>query len=201
MPTRKQDKPLSVHLRPHPGTDGMAAAYLAWRLSEKITSSPSGCWEWQGAVNVKGYGVLYMKNYDWSERVVSVHRLVYRLCVAVLPEGVCVCHSCDNPKCVRPDHLFLGTLEDNVADKVSKNRQARGSSVRTNHSHLKGTAVVTAKLNDKSVMDIRRRAAEGESGRSIAKRFNVSPVTVSSIVLGRSWKHLPILTHPDRRLA
>lgn len=184
--------------RPHlqPRVPGAAAAYLAWVLSDSLRESPSGCWEWQGADNGRGYGVIHLKNWEWPQRAPAVHRIAYRLCVGPIPDGLCVLHRCDNPPCVRPDHLFLGTNEDNVADMVAKGRQARGEAVRANHDHLRGEAVVTARLTAETVMEVRRAELGGEPQADIAARLGISTTQVSSIVRGESWSHLPVL-HVD----
>lgn len=177
--------------------DGVAAAYLLWRLTERIEATKSGCWEWQGARQSQGYGTIHLKNWNWPERVVVVHRLIYELCVDAIPDGLCVLHRCDNPRCVRPDHLFAGSNGDNIADKVAKGRQARGQSVRRNHGHLKGETVKTARLTAEDVLAIRKADADGESPAVIAERHGISGTQVRTIVSGRSWAHLPFVARED----
>lgn len=76
-----------------------------------------GCWEWQAHRNPEGYGVIGI------DRVpVGAHRVAWELTYGPIPEGIYVCHHCDNPPCVRPDHLFLGTNSDNIIDAMSKHR-------------------------------------------------------------------------------
>ncbi len=180
------------HLQPSPSRSGVAAAYVLWRLSESIKFDDDGCWEWTGARQQKGYGVIHLKNYDFPERVVAVHRLVYSICVSPVPDGLCVLHRCDNPPCCRPDHLFLGTDSDNIADKVAKGRQAVGPVVRKNHEHLKGEAVLTAKLTADDVLEIRRRFADCDRPSEIAGAFGISETHLYYIVRGESWPHLPL---------
>lgn len=87
------------------------------RFNSKVQEAPNGCHEWTGATNHKGYGKLTLQR-----RTVSAHRLAYEHFVGPVPDGMNVCHHCDNPKCVRPDHLFVGTSRDNSVDMVTKGR-------------------------------------------------------------------------------
>ncbi len=136
-----------------------------------------GCWLWLGTL-VKGYGQTSMHG-----KVVKAHRASYVLAFGEIPGGLCVCHTCDVPACVRPDHLFLGTQGDNAKDKVLKGRSMRGE--RGSH----------AKLTEKAVYYIRASFAKGEDALCLAKRFGVTRETVYHIVNGRTWKHLdPILS-------
>ena len=85
-----------------------------WPRVEKV---PRGCWEWSASCDDKGYGTFW----DGS-KVRKTNRVVWELVFGEIPRGSCVCHHCDNPRCVRPDHLFLGTRRDNVRDMVAKGR-------------------------------------------------------------------------------
>jgi hypothetical protein len=98
------------------------------RLSEKVkqnfwnhVNKTEGCWEWTGALNRMGYGTL-----STHPGRMTAHRVAWELVVGPIPSGLFVCHHCDNRKCVRPDHLFVGTAADNMADMVAKDRQAKG---------------------------------------------------------------------------
>lgn len=179
------EQPSPVQLSPR--IPGVAAAYLAFCLSEKLRLAVSGCWEWIGSKNSKGYGIVHLKHHEWPERTVAVHRLAYRLCVGELIDGMCVCHRCDNPACARPGHLFQATNDDNVADKMAKGRHR--SPVGESH----GSARLTAEL----VMAIRNRAAGGESYASIARDTGYSEATVADAAKGRTWSHLPAASALD----
>lgn len=90
------------------------------RFWERVNKQPDGCWLWTGTTNLRGYGILARNN-----TMQLAHRFSYELHKGVIPDGMFVCHSCDNPPCVNPDHLWLGTNADNVSDMVAKGR-ARG---------------------------------------------------------------------------
>lgn len=91
------------------------------RLWERVTKT-TGCWVWRGTTNNKGYGMLGIGR----ERQVLAHRVAWESANGHVPDGMFVCHKCDNPRCVRPDHLFLGTNSDNIQDSIAKGRFRRG---------------------------------------------------------------------------
>ena len=96
------------------------------RFWDKVDKS-GDCWLWTASCRPNGYGQIGIgSRSDGSRTVVLAHRLAYELQIGVIPDGICVLHRCDNPKCVRGSHLFLGSQADNMADKVAKNRQLRG---------------------------------------------------------------------------
>lgn len=134
-----------------------------------------GCWDWSGSKDVNGYGRLNIN---------SVPALAHRVSWAVhngpIPEGKHVLHKCDNPSCSNPDHLFLGTHRENVADKMQKDRHRYGVS--------KGEKHGCSKLTEDQVREI--RASKGSS-LIIAKQYGVSGRTVREIRTRQSWAHLP----------
>ena len=85
-----------------------------------------GCWEYGGKIRTDGYGSVYIHNGTRAGTTALAHRVVYEGMVGPIPEGMFLCHHCDNPKCVRPDHIFVGTDADNKADMYAKGRQASG---------------------------------------------------------------------------
>ena len=97
---------------------------FALRFWGKVKKRSSGCWEWQAGRDGSGYGLFW---HPERKKNVGAHRVAYELANGVPPGNMFVLHSCDNPLCVNPDHLSLGTLQDNVDDMVAKNRQAKGS--------------------------------------------------------------------------
>lgn len=128
-------------------------------------------WLWPNPEKA-GYGRVYIRGARWR-----AHRWFFRYFWGPIPKGKIVCHTCDIPNCAHPSHLFLGSTRDNVADKVRKGRQARG------------TSQGNAKLDDEKVRAI--RALRGaESGRRVAERYGVSQFAIQSIWLGKTWSHV-----------
>ncbi|MGV2383709.1 MAG UNVERIFIED_CONTAM: HNH endonuclease [Thermobifida fusca] len=151
------------------------------RLLDKSQWTATGCLEFTGARTNDGYGKSFIgSRSDGSRTSVRVHRLAWAAVNGPIPEGVMVCHRCDNPPCFNPDHLFLGTASDNTADMVSKRR----------HRYVphRGSANGRTRLTVEAVREIRALASTGRSCRSIAREFGVAPGTVSSIVRHVNWK-------------
>jgi len=152
----------------------MKARPLAERFWEKVQRHPSGCWLWSGALCGNGYGAIRA---DRQRHNLRTHRLSYELAYGPIPQGSHVLHQCDNPKCVNPEHLFLGTHQDNMADKARKGRKAK----------VMGEANGNAKVTDETVRQI--RAATGYQA-DIGARYGVSQTTVWKIKHGHSWGHV-----------
>ncbi len=138
---------------------------------------PDDCWLWTGRKNREGYGILseYGRN-------IRAHRFSYELHNGPIAAGLAVCHQCDVRNCVNPNHLWLGTIQDNNTDRTIKGRTV---SVR-----LEGEDSPRAKLTDEQVIEIRQRIAQGESYADIASRFNISTSNVDAIKHRKTWKHL-----------
>ncbi len=140
----------------------------------------SGCWLWTGNRDKHGYGYI---SHVWVEgrgSPIAVHRLMAHLKLGLdlsRPE-IFACHRCDNPPCFNPDHLFLGTAEDNQADRW---RKGRGNFGARNGQH---------KLTDEAVVEIRRRIACGETQSSVAAHFMIHQSLVSLIANRKSWVHV-----------
>lgn len=132
-----------------------------------------GCWLWRGTLDPTGYGVFWI---DGQNR--RAHRLSYILAHGPIADGLFVCHRCDNPRCVNPEHLFLGTPGENTADAKAKGRMATGE--------RQGCA----KLRDTDIPPIREALSRHESTFRIAERFGVSQKTIMNIKQGRVWKHV-----------
>lgn len=141
----------------------------------------AGCWEFHGGRSRTGYG--YFGN--GPGRTILAHRYAWTITHGPIPEGMHVCHHCDNPPCVRPDHLFLETPTGNHADKVAKGRQAKGAPV-TNRGEDAGLA----KLTNEQVREIRRLADGGALQGAIAAHYGITQGTVSKIVLRKTWTHI-----------
>lgn len=142
------------------------------------------CWLWQDAVRTDGYGVIQSSR----GRIEAAHRVAYTLAYGDIPDGLWVLHRCDVKRCVNPQHLFLGTRQDNMDDMVAKRRHwaHRGADVA-----LKGEANGNARLTAEQVTRIRERHASGESAAGIARDFPVSPRMVANIVQRKNWKSVP----------
>jgi hypothetical protein len=144
-----------------------------WRDVARVDDA-SSCWLWMGWRNKNGYGQVKGGLY----RNKTAHRVVWTHVNGPIPDGLWVLHRCDNPPCVRPDHLFLGTPSDNAADMVAKGRQARGA--------MKSTTILTAD----QVREIRLLRAAGLRQKDIAERFGVCRATIGHILTGRQWTHV-----------
>lgn len=144
--------------------------------------SDSECWPWIGYVERNGYGRLTKSR----TLKIDAHRLSYLLFRNNnIPAKMFVCHTCDNRRCVNPSHLFLGTIRDNRADCVSKNR------------HAKGSKIGCSKLTDADVLEIRRLYVKGKAGyksdvscNGLAKRFHVDSALIHRIVIRKIWTHI-----------
>lgn len=130
------------------------------------------CWLWTGLRDKNGYGYMSFKN-----RNTRAHRFAYKLEHGDIPQGYCVMHLCDNPPCVRPDHLRIGTNADNTRDKVQKRRQQKGAQIHT------------AKLTEAQVHQI-IELSESRTAGELAREFHVSLCAIYDVRRGNSWKHL-----------
>lgn len=145
---------------------------LAERFWAKVAKS-DGCWEWTAArTPMWGYGHIRVGGHTGS--IQGAHRVSWTLANGPIPPGMEVCHRCDNPPCVRPDHLFLGTGQANSDDKMAKGRDRKAL----------GAANGRAKLTADQVAEIRRRVAAGETQTSVARDFGVNSAHVSRLVRG-----------------
>lgn len=139
----------------------------------------SGCWLWQGRVNIKGYG-----RHQINKRREFAHRVAYEMYTGPIPPGMVVMHTCDVPACVNPNHLRIGTNEENMRDMARKGRAARGE--RGAH----------ARLTSDDVLEIRRLRKLRVSQTAVAARFGITYQHVQSIEHRRQWKHLEDVAPP-----
>lgn len=159
------------------GEDPCSAEHIAKRLANGLDSATVGeCWEWRRTRNQFGYGTLTV-----GGRAVYAHRLAYELSKGEIPEGMHVMHKCDNPSCINPDHLTVGTRSDNMRDCFQKGRSS------VSPVSVCGEANGAAKLSSAQVADIRERLEAGAVQRVLADEFGVSQSCISKIKLGASW--------------
>lgn len=161
---------------------------LAERFAALAGQSPR-CWLWQGRLNDHGYGVIDSGGHSrHGGRPLLAHRVSWEIAFGPIPEGMNVLHDCpdgDNPRCVNPAHLWLGTIAANNADMAAKGRNRHGEA---HHN---------ARLNEALVLEIRYRHAHGErSRRALSAEFGIGPSTLDDVLSGRTWKHLPM--RPER---
>jgi hypothetical protein len=151
---------------------------VAARFWDKVDRvALSECWEWRGERQRAGYGVFYVGN----DRI-GAHRMAWELSRdRVVPEGLHVLHSCDNPPCCNPAHLRSGTALDNARDKVERNRSADQRGERAPHSLL----------TEADVIDIRTLSAFGARGVDLASAFGVSSQAICGVIKRRAWAHVP----------
>lgn len=151
----------------------------------------SGCIEWQGFIGAQGYGIL-RANIGQGRKIVQAHRYAWYRKNGEIPDGMCICHKCDNRKCVNVDHMFLGTWADNNKDRSLKCRS--GSRIyseeeKNRYSKIfRGEGNANSKLTDKEAMEIYKRTDKSYS--QLAKEYGVSKPVVTSIKNRRSWKHI-----------
>jgi plasmid maintenance system antidote protein VapI len=150
----------------------------------KYVNKTDGCWLWTGSRTTGGYGQFGVGGRKGTP--IGTHRVAWALANGAIPDGLCVCHRCDNPPCVRPDHLFLGTLADNFDDMRAKGRNERGMA----HHYAKHT--------DEQVIEVRRAYADGQvSQAELVRRFGIASTTIGNIVHRRTWTHLSQSDTPD----
>lgn len=151
-----------------------------WAKVEK--RGPEECWQWTGATNSHGYGQV--STGGKNGRLVRASRFSWELHNGPIPEGMHVCHRCDNPPCVNPAHLFVGTRSDNIRDCWNKGRgrcDGGGRRGSTNGNH---------RLTEKQVIAIRLAASEGAAQRALARQYKVSKTLIAYIVRRQIWTHI-----------
>lgn len=154
-----------------------------WGHVEKLDS----CWEWRGSLNAYGYGRLGI-TVDGVKMRYPSHRLSWAIHYGIIPDGMFVCHKCDNRMCVNPEHLFIGTQVENMHDMVKKNRQSKGEG----HGRSKATI--------KNVIAIRRMRKDGYSFSEIARKFSLSIKGVWLIATGEKWKIVDAIESPCEKI-
>ena len=141
----------------------------------------SGCWEWVGSRNQKGYGLITIHN-----KTTKAHRLAYQTWVGPIPEGLLIRHKCDNPPCINPEHLEPGTIQDNAQDMVERGRSVRGRT-----RALSGEQHRQSKLTEADVIRIRDLwSARTHTLKELSELFGVSITTIHNAATRKTWGHV-----------
>lgn len=147
---------------------------LIERFKDKLLCDvETGCWNWTGDMR-RAYGALRVDG-----RRIGAHRISYQLFRGPIPNGMQICHHCDNPRCCNPDHLFIGTPTTNMRDKMNKGRGFLPDVKGENHGN--------SKLNRSKVLEIRYLRSQNWRTIALAKRFGVSPSAICCVLSGRNW--------------
>lgn len=149
------------------------------RFIEKIKIVDE-CWEWISSSDGR-YGFFKFENLNYRS-----HRMSWMLHFGEIPQGMLICHKCDNMICVNPDHLFLGTQKDNVRDCIKKSRMNRPTGEKNNLSRFK----------ESDIHEIRNLYLEGISSHEIAEKYSTSPSEICDILRCKIWKHLGLIPIP-----
>lgn len=148
------------------------------RFWSKVRKQEGGCWEWTGHRLPKGYGVV--RTFIEKALIVKAHRLAYEMEVGPIPPGMLCLHACDNPPCVNPAHLRIGSNSENMADAVEKRRFPSGEKK------------WNASLTERQAMAIKRLLRTTKrSDLDIGREFGVAHSTIWQIRKGNTWKHIP----------
>lgn len=147
-------------------------------LWSRVDIVKSGCWEWIGPLSHDGYGAIVV-NYN-GKKLYRPHRLSWMICFGEIPHDLRVCHTCDNPKCINPKHLWLGTMKQNTLDSVIKGRANRA----------KGEMTGKSKLSNSQVIEMRKMRDDGKTFEVIGNRFGVTKANARYVCSGRTWRHL-----------
>lgn len=141
-----------------------------------ITAQENKCWEWTGTTTRGGYGRLYLEG---KKGVVYSHRASYHMNKGKILNGLFVCHTCDNPKCVNPNHLFLGTCKENLVDMSLKGRHSVCGEKSGNH-----------RFTNSDIIEMRRLFELGLTQASIATKFKTHQCVIQAIVKRKRWAHI-----------
>lgn len=149
--------------------------FLRDNYLKHVIKNTEGCWGWHGTTVIRGYGRL-----SYKDRPISAHRASWIIHKGSIPKGMFVCHVCDNPPCTNPDHLFIGTAQDNSLDMINKKRNKPN----------RGSKCPQSKLKEEDVLAIRQMINEGKKQRDIAIIFSVNEKTISKIKHKIRWSHI-----------
>lgn len=145
--------------------------------SKFVKSDDSQCWEWLAFKNKKGYGAIMYRDLG----NMAAHRFSYMLYIGDFDKSKFICHTCDNPSCVNPSHLFVGTASENMKDKIKKGRAKNPPVHKGNNQHL-------SKMNPEKIREIRKLFKYGMSQTELAKKYGLHTATMNNICRNKSWK-------------
>jgi len=165
---RKFGNPLITHsTRPD-------ISFEEWFWQQIKVDEQTECWIWQLALATRGYGQVSIKRKSYR-----AHRIAYELFYKESAKGKLVCHTCDNPPCINPHHLFLGTAKENTQDMIQKSR------------HYHGERHHFAKLTAQAVLDMRNRHAKGDvTIAQLAREYGISEPSANRVIAGITWRHV-----------
>lgn len=159
----------------------IANQHKFWLGVKKL--SPDECWTWMKYKDNRGYGEFQIR-YEGKKMNFAAHRVSYELTNGKIPNGLLVCHKCDNPSCVNPNHFFIGTHKDNSDDKVKKNRQAKAETSGKSKLTWDIVRYIRKSFNDKDITVL-----------FLSKKHNIHEKTITNILNGKNWKdenYIPI---------
>jgi hypothetical protein len=145
-------------------------------LKRTVVDEQTGCWNWTGSVMKVGWHGQWR---NAAGNIEPTHRAAWRLFKSPIPKGVSICHKCDNPICVNPAHLFIGSQADNMKDMWAKGRARPKSSIGECHGMSKVTSEIVKEIRSSS-----------ETGMALAEKFGISATTVCDIKKRRTWNHI-----------
>ena len=153
---------------------------LAERFWAKVDKG-AGCWTWKGYQTKDGYGQLGV-----GDNIAYAHRVAWELTHGPIPVGLVICHHCDNPSCVNPAHLFLGTYTDNLRDCMAKGRFRNAGTMRLQLGERNGNR----KLTTQAVLEIRARCVDRASIAALARQYGVAECTIRRVASREAWAHV-----------
>lgn len=147
-------------------------------FDSRYVAQPNGCWEWTGAVQSGGYGSVQHEG-----KVQTAHRVAYQLFIGSIPKGAWILHSCDNRRCVNPEHLIAGTPARNTKEALERKRMIPVK-------HHRGEATPNSKLTEAQVLEVRDLYDQGWSCKDIGESYGVNEQTIRLIGQRKNWSHV-----------